>query len=196
MMSNKIKLNSGSVTLTESAVSLSATAITVDSANSYNKYTLITLKGATTSSIQTSFPITASKTAFGLSPFLVSDFSSIYADDNNFDIMIATVDGIDGPLNRMKFNGYFLINGFTMINSAAIATLNSGFVAYSHTTQLDGSQIPTLLRVKGTIAGATNFNTFCIFVDKLEPFFSNYHNGDIYCKTTNPSSKCKYFKGA
>lgn len=157
---------------------------------------MITLKGSTTSSIQTSFPITPGKTAFGLYPFLISDFSSLYADDNNFDIMIATVDGIDGPLNRMKFNGYFLINGFTLVNSAAINTLNSGFVAYSHTSQLDGSQIPTLLRAKGTIAGATNFNRFCIFFDKLEPFFSNYHNGDIYCKSTDATSKCKYVKGA
>ena len=94
------------------------------------------MKGSTTSSIQTSFPITPGKTAFGLYPFLISDFSSLYADDNNFDIMIATVDGIDGPLNRMKFNGYFLINGFTLVNSAAINTLNSGFVAYSHTSLL------------------------------------------------------------
>lgn len=81
--------------------------------------------------------------------------------------MIATVDGIDGPLNRMKFNGYFFINGFTLMNSAAISTINYGYVAYSHAAQLDGSHVPTLIRAKGTIPGATNFNSLCIFFDKL-----------------------------
>ncbi|TXH54949.1 MAG: hypothetical protein E6Q89_07300 [Bacteroidia bacterium] len=118
MMNPKIKVNSGTVTLTESSSSLTATAVTVDSPSAYNKYTLITLKGASPSTIQTSFPITPTKTSFGLFPFLINELSSIYADENVFDIMIATVDGIDGPLNRMKFNGYFLINGFTLMNSA------------------------------------------------------------------------------
>jgi hypothetical protein len=30
------------------------------------------------------------------------------------DIMVATVDGIDGPMNKMKYNGFWLINSFTM----------------------------------------------------------------------------------
>ena len=81
--------------------------------------------------------------------------------------MIATVDGIDGPLNRMTFNGYFLYNGFTMMNTAAITTINSGFVAYSHTSQLDGSTVPTMMRVKGNIASATNFYALCIFFDQF-----------------------------
>jgi hypothetical protein len=110
--------------------------------------------------------------------------------------MIATVDGIDGPLNRMTFNGYFLFNGFTMMNSAAINTINSGYVGYSHAAQMDGSIVPTMIRAKGTIAGTTNFYAFCVFFDNLSPFFSNYHNGDIYCQTTDPSNKCKYRKGA
>jgi hypothetical protein len=170
--------------------------VTVDSATAYNKYTLITLKGSTTGSLQTSFKITAQKTVFSLFPFAISDFSSISADDNNFDIMIATVDGIDGPLNRMTFNGYFLINAFTLMSSSAINTINSGFVAYAHTLQLDGSKVPTMLRIKGTTPSITNFNTLCIFFDELSPFFSNYYNGDIYCKTTDTSSKCKYIRGA
>ncbi len=45
------------------------------------------------------------------------------------DIMIATVDGIDGPLNKMKFNGFFLINSFTMVNTL-INTINYGFMNY------------------------------------------------------------------
>lgn len=28
--------------------------------------------------------------------------------------MIATIDGIDGPLNRITYNGFFLINGFSL----------------------------------------------------------------------------------
>lgn len=196
MLNPKIKLNANSVVLTESAVSLTATAVTIDSNLSYNKYTLITLKGSTPSSLQTSFKTSPTKTVFSLFPFLISDFSSISPDDNNFDIMIATVDGIDGPMNRMVYNGYFLINGFTMMNSAAINTINLGYVGYAHTVQMDGSKVPTMLRFKGTIPSVANYDKLYIFFDKLAPFFSNLHNGDIYCQTTDPSSKCKYFKGA
>lgn len=110
--------------------------------------------------------------------------------------MVATVDGIDGPLNRVKFNGYFLFNAFTLMNSAAINTINSGFVAYNNFAQNDGSKVPTMLRVKGTLPSTPNFHRVCIFFDKLLPFFSNYHNGDIFCKTTDPLSLCRYEKGA
>jgi hypothetical protein len=80
MLNPKIKLNAASVTLTESSLSLTATAVTIDSNSSYNKYTLITLKGTTPSRLQTSFKTTAVKTVFSLFPFLISDFSSIFAD--------------------------------------------------------------------------------------------------------------------
>lgn len=196
MLNPKIKLNAPSVTLTESAVSLTATAVTIDSNTSYNKYTLITLKGSSPSSLQTSFKTSATKTVFSLFPFLISDFSSISADDKNFDIMIATVDGIDGPMNRMTYNGYFLINGFTMMNSAAINTVNSGYVGYANAVQMDGSKVPTMLRVKGVLPTITNFYQLCIFFDVLTPFFSNLHNGDVYCQTTDTISKCKYVMGA
>lgn len=169
MMNPKIKYNGipATIPLTESSASLTATVSTIDTAGAYNKYTLITLKGSTTASLQTSFPITAAKTIFGVYPFLISDFSSIFADENNMDIMIATVDGIDGPLNRMKFNGYFLINSFTMMNTAEITTVNCGYVAYSHTTQMDGSQVPTMLRIRGTLPSITNFHTLNLYFDKL-----------------------------
>ena len=85
--------------------------------------------------------------------------------------MIATIDGIDGPFNRITFNGYFLINAFTLMEDADINTISTGFVGYSHTSQMDGSQVPTMLRLKGTIAGTTNFHTLNIFFDELEPFF-------------------------
>ena len=76
-------------------------------------------------------------------------------------------------------------------------TINSGYVGYAHTTQMDGSKVPTMLRIKGnTAATVTNFYSLCLFFDILAPYFSNLHNGDIYCQTTDPISKCKYYKGA
>jgi len=43
--------------------------------------------------------------------------------------MIATVDGIDGPTNKIKYNGFFLINSFSM-PTATLGTLNYGYVNY------------------------------------------------------------------
>lgn len=140
--------------------------------------------------------MTATKTSFGLYPFLIEEFSSIHADENNFDIMIATTDGIDGPQNTMVYNGYFLINSFTMMSDVLLSTLNVGYVAYSHSAQMDGSKVPTLLRAKGSIAGSSNFHSLAIFFDKLTPFFSNYHNRDIYCHSTDGSPFCKFYAGA
>lgn len=196
MMSPKIKLSGGSVAINQSSAALTASGLTVDSVNAYNQYTLITLRATTPAQIQVNFPVTPTKIGFSLSSFLIQTFSSISADLNNLDIMIATVDGIDGPLNRMTFNGYFLFNGFTLKNTDRIVTLNAGFVAYSLNSPMDGSKVPTMLRVKGTLPSVTNFYSLNIFFDQLAPYFSNYYNGDIYCKTTDPIFKCKYFKGA
>lgn len=196
MMSPKIKLSGASVAINQSSVALTSSGLTVDSVNAYNQYTLITLRATTPAQIQVNFPVTPTKIGFSLSSFLIQTFSSISADLSNLDIMIATVDGIDGPLNRMTFNGYFLFNGFTLKNSDRIATLNAGYVAYSLNNPMDGSLVPTLLRVKGYLPSVTNFYSLNIFFDQLAPYFSNYYNGDIFCKTTDPVSKCKYFKGA
>lgn len=69
-------------------------------------------------------------------------------------------------------------------------------VAYSYSNYIDGSQVPTMLRIKGTLPAITNFNTLNLYFDyKIEPFFSNYYSGDIYCKTTDTISKCRYIKG-
>lgn len=43
--------------------------------------------------------------------------------------MIATVDGIDGPLNKISYNGFFLINSFTMLDNT-LGTINYGFINY------------------------------------------------------------------
>lgn len=53
------------------------------------------------------------------------------------DIMIATLDGIDGPSNKISYNGFFLINGFTMVDTP-IGTLSMGFVNYQSSTALTG----------------------------------------------------------
>lgn len=109
---------------------------------------------------------------------------------------MAAIDGIDGPKNKLIYNGFFLINAFTMMNDATLGTLNLGYVAYAHSIQMDGSKVPTLIRAKGSVAGSSNFHSLAIFFDKLTPFFSNYHNGDIYCHSTDGSPYCKFQKGA
>jgi hypothetical protein len=58
---------------------LTAHATTVDSTSSYNKYTLITLRGSASDNIKPSFPISPTKTYLGLYPFTLSTFSSIYS---------------------------------------------------------------------------------------------------------------------
>jgi hypothetical protein len=108
--------------------------------------------------------------------------------------MIATVDGIDGPLNKLTYGGFFLINGFSIVDTA-IATLNMGFMNYVSTAPMDGSKVPTFLRIKGTIPGTTNFDSLSIFFDKLTPFFSNAYTGDIYCTSTDGTPFCQYKKG-
>lgn len=111
------------------------------------------------------------------------------------DIMIAMVDGIDGPLNKMKFNSFFLINSFSMVNTV-INTINYGFMNYEPTNPMDGSKVPTVLRIKGSIADSVNFESVSIFFDRLTPFYSNYYTGDIFCRTTaSINSYCKYYKG-
>lgn len=113
--------------------------------------------------------------------------------------MIATVDGIDGPLNKMKFNSFFLINAYTLMDIASSTKLNAGYVAFNGASQMDGSQVPTLLRITGAIPSAINTNgaKISIFFDQLRPYFENYYTGDLYCKTSEGTSNvCQYVKGA
>ena len=154
---------------------LTPSVTSVTSLSSYNQYTLIKMTGTIVDHLQHIFVTTATKTAFGLYPFKVKPFSSIYSDNNCMDFMIATVDGINGPANTMTYNGYFLINGFTQSTSAN--TLNMGFINYQSSTAMDGSQVPTLLRIKGTVTGASSFDSLVIFFDSLTPFFTNKHSG-------------------
>lgn len=178
MMSPSIKKTTGTLTVTESsATQLVPSTVTYDGSSAYNPYTLITLRGSVSDALQTSFKTTASKTSFGVSPFLVNSFSSIYADDNNLDIMITMVDGIDGPQNKMVFKAHFLINGFSYA-STATGTTKAGFINYQSSAAMDGSKVPTLLRLKGTITNnATTLDSLVVFFDKVSPFFSNKHAG-------------------
>jgi hypothetical protein len=61
---------------------------------------------------------------------------------------------------------------------------------------MDGSKVPTLLRIKGSIADSVNFDSLSVFFDSLTPYYSNYYTGDIFCRTTiSTNSYCKYYKG-
>ncbi len=188
------RMSTSAVTLTQPTNTLSKSVITNYYNGSYNNYTLITLRASTPAQIQTNFPISPTKTNFGIYPFTIDGFSSIYADSDNYDIMIATVDGIDGPLNKLSYNSFFLINGFSIVDTA-ISTLNMGFMNYLSSTTLDGSKVPTFLRIKGSISGTTNFDSLSIFFDKLTPFFSNAYTGDVYCTSTDGTPFCQYYDG-
>lgn len=107
------------------------------------------------------------------------------------DIMIATIDGIDGPLNKITENGFFLINAFTM-KSSALSSINYGLMNYYVSTPLDGSTVPTFFRFKGSITD-TNIDSLTIFFDNLKPFYENYYTGDIYCYSSDGSSYCTYY---
>lgn len=194
MMNPKIKKSSAASGLFENGATLTHEIETVDTPTAYNKYTLITLKGSSIAGIKNNFPESATDLSIGVEKFIIEDFSSLVADDENFDIMIATIDGIDGPLNKVTYNGYFLINGFSL-TTTALSTIKTSFVAYQNTPPMDGSKVPTLFRVQGTVTGTTDFHTLNLFFDKLEPFFENYHNGDIVCKKTTGNSYCKFYRG-
>lgn len=105
--------------------------------------------------------------------------------------MIATADGIDGPINKIKWNGYFMFNAMTMMGGAGVG-LDYGYVGYAHTSQMDGTQVPTMLRIKGTLSSASNFHSFSIFFDKLTPFYLNPSVSQISCFTTDPTPLCTY----
>lgn len=148
----------------------------VTTASAYNKYTMIQFTGTLSDHLQNIFLTTATKTAFGVYPFKIKNYASLYSDNNCMDFMIATVDGINGPQNRMTYNGYFLINGFTQ--TPAAGTLNMGFINYQSSTPMDGSLVPTLLRIKGTITNnQTQLDSLIVFFDSLTPFFSNKESG-------------------
>lgn len=179
----------------QTANTLTPSVSSVVDPTAYNRYTMIKMTGSIVDNLQNIFQTTATKTAFGLYPFKVKPISSLYSDNNCLDFMVATVDGIDGPQNKMTYNGYFLINGFTQVPAAA-NNLNMGFINYQATTAMDGSSVPTLLRVKGTIPdNTTQLDSLVVFFDSLTPFFSNKHAGEVVCNNTDNNFPCLYKQG-
>jgi hypothetical protein len=167
MMNSKILAEEDVVT--ESTALLSVSAVTISSPAAYNNYTLLTLRASTPSQILPFFPSnpTSTKTTFSVYPFIISDLSSMVADENNMDIMIATVDGIDGPKNKLRFVSFFMVNAYTLMRTP-LSSLNMGFVAYSGSQQMDGSKVPTLLRVRNTDnASGFNMTKVVVFFDEL-----------------------------
>jgi len=156
---------------------------------------MVTLRGSKSDHLQTTFPITSAKTSIGMYPFRITPFSSIFADSSCMDFMIATVDGIDGPLNKITYNGFFLINGFSQAATATAST-KLGFINYNSAAPMDGSKVPTVLRLTGNITANTTVpDSLIVFFDSLTPFFSNRHSGEIYCYNSDNSKPCRYYKG-
>ena len=116
---------------------LTPSVTSVTSNTSYNQYTLVKMTGTQSDHLKNIFQVPTIKTSFGLYPFKVKPFSSIYPDNNCMDFMIATVDGINGPANTMTYHGYFLINGFSQ--STPANTLNVGFINYQSSTAMTGA---------------------------------------------------------
>lgn len=155
------------------------------------------MRGNNSNALLTSFNVAATKTSFGIHPFIIPTFSSIYSDSNCMDFMIITYDGIDGPANRLVPKGYFLINGFTQ-SPSSLGTLYFGFMNYQYNSPLDGSRIPTMLRLNGTmsIPSGAVLESLIVFFDSMTPFFSNQHAGEIYCYNSDNTLPCKYYKGS
>lgn len=107
----------------------------------------------------------------------------MYSNSNNMDIMVATVDGIDGPTSKIKYISYFIVNAYTLNNADYIATYKCNYVGYSGSLAMDGSQVPTLLRVTGTIP-TPNLHRLYLFANHLLPYHYNPYTAHVYCLTS------------
>lgn len=205
MMNPLISVPTGGTIVLKQAVandaSVSVRGYTLNSINAYNNYTYLEFSALKSNGLQTTFLTTAAKKAFSFYPLKLNDYSSMYADANNMDFYMAAADGISGPLNKLAYNSYFLINGFTQ-TSSPMASITTAFVNYlaSSTAPLDGSTVPTFLKITGSIpAGqATSLSKIAIFFDNLTPFFSNVHTNEVFCYGTDPGMMglCDYRQGS
>jgi hypothetical protein len=175
---------------------------TLNTVSSYNNYTYLEFSALKSDGLFSTFvPVTAVKKAFSFYPLKLNDYSSMYADSNNMDFYVAAADGISGPLNKLSYNNYFLINGFTQ-TSSPMATITTAFVNYlaSSTAPLDGSTVPTFLKITGNVpAGqATSLSKIAIFFDNLTPFFANLYTNEVYCYGTDSAmiGLCDYRQGS
>lgn len=206
MMNPLISVPGGStVTLKQSVAnhaSVNVRGYTLSSASAYNNYTYLEFSAFKSDGLFSTFvPTTAVKKAFSFYPLKLNDYSSVYADSNCMDFYMAAADGISGPLNKLVYNSYFLINGYTQTTSP-MATITTAFVNYlaSSTAPLDGSTVPTFLKITGSVpAGqATSLSKIAIFFDNLTPFFSNVYSQEVYCYGTDAAMMglCDYRQGS
>lgn len=204
MMNPLISNSSAAITLKQESTndaSVSTKVYTISNSSSYNNYTYVELSALKSNGILTSFLTTAAKKSFSFYPFKLNSYSSIYADSGNMDFYMAAVDGIYGPLNKMVYNSYFLINGFTQ-TTTTMSTITVSFINYlsSSTAPLDGSTVPTMIQVSGSIpsGNAINLMKIAVFFDDLTPFYHNLYTNEVYCYGTDPSMTglCDYRPGA
>ena len=73
--------NAATPVITEGSTTQLTMTVTSETSNSaYNKYTMVTLRGSLSDHLHTSFVPTPTKTSFGLYPFRITSYSSIYPD--------------------------------------------------------------------------------------------------------------------
>jgi hypothetical protein len=193
MMNPLISVSSGTTVTLQQSVANDASAnvrgYTLNSNSSYNNYTYLEFSALKSDGLSSTFvPTTAAKKSFSFYPLKLNDYSSMYADSNNMDIYMSAADGINGPLNKMAYNSYFLINAFTQ-TITSMASITTTFVNYlaSSTAPLDGSKVPTFLKITGSVplGQATNLTKIAIFFDNLTPFFANAYTNEVYCYSTD-----------
>jgi hypothetical protein len=103
-----------------------------------------------------SFGATPSHNIWALRPFIITEYSSVLVDDNVYDFYIETIDKINGPSYLQVVNSYTLINAFS-IDSNVLSKLSVSISNFwsdksiNPQSTLDGSYIPTILRIQGMI---------------------------------------------
>lgn len=180
--------------------STSTKAYAINNVTAYNNYTYVELSATKSDGLITSFLASATKKSFSFYPFVLNSYSSVYSDAGVMDFYMAAVDGIYGPLNKMVYNSYFLINGFTQ-TSTPMSSITWTFINYlASPTPLDGSTVPTMIKISGSIpsANATNLMKIAVFFDDLTPFYSNLYTNEVYCYGSDPAMTglCDYYPGA
>lgn len=113
---------------------------TTISGGQLNAYTLIEFRAGATTNVGQLFH--GGEQSFGVYPFDVGGAGQV-------DAFIAVADNVDGPLNKISWNSFYIINAFTIVDTASAINVDYGLVAYSHADQMDGSKVPTILRIKG-----------------------------------------------
>ncbi|KAL4506505.1 hypothetical protein ABPG72_000076 [Tetrahymena utriculariae] len=189
-------------------MSMKVTYSTSTSVNAYNKYTSFQLVAQQHLALDLFYSSTNNEQQWGLRPFIIQGFSSIYVDDYVFDIYVNTIDGINGPANQQQVNSYVLINAF-VIQQDPYTTSSGGTTTYwlraTISNYYSGSQnsntgryIPVLFKIQGNIPStqASQTQRIVIFFDNGSPFYNNIFSNEINCASTTGSieAKCKGYQ--